>query len=67
MSHRVILGHQLLEGAEAENESSLPRDATLLFFLHHAEFGLSLLKLFLLFLNLLQHLLALLEQAFLEE
>lgn len=54
-------------GAAAENESSLPGYAPLLFLLHHVEFGFSLLQLFLLLLDFLQQLLALLQQPFLEE
>lgn len=49
------------------NESSLPGYAPLLFLLHHVEFGFSLLQLFLLLLDFLQQLLALLQQPFLEE
>lgn len=54
-------------GAIAENESSLPGYAPLLFFLHHVEFGFGLLQLFLLLLDFLQQLLTLLQQPFLEE
>jgi len=54
-------------GAVAEKESSLPGYAALLFLLHHVEFGLSLLQLFLLLLDFLQQLLPLLQQTFLGE
>lgn len=54
-------------GAVTEDESSLPGDTPLLFFLHHVEFGLSLLQLFLLLLDFLQQFLTLLQEAFLQE